>query len=321
MKSFAFALVAAAVAVRGSLDARQNNRNNIQDSLVLDPSVLCTACTDNGQNPPVDQQSPSLTSNDNFISFCKGKTLTNGQQLVQGSCNGVVIGDIIPSSNMPAAKISFPKNGGTFEANKQFTATINIKNMVTGQFTNAQSNYYGAPQQLQGKNVVGHSHLTVQKLSSIDSTDLLDTTLFAFFKGINTAAVNGVLTVDVTDGLPPGVYRFCTMNTTANHTPVTVAVAQHGALDDCIYATATAGNGGNNGGNANNGGGNGNNNGQNSNKANSTTSSSAATSTSFAAAATSSAAANNGGNNNGGNNGGRNRFRGGRGGRRFRRPQ
>lgn len=306
MKSFAFALVAAAVAVHGSLEARQNNRNNIQSSLVLDPSVLCTACTDNGQNPPVDQQSPSLTSNNNFIDFCKGKTLTNGQQLVQGSCNGVPIGDIIPSSNMPAAKISFPKNGGTFEANKQFTATINIKNMVTGNFVNAQTNYYGAPQQLQGKNVIGHSHLTVQKLNSIDSTDVLDPSIFQFFKGINAAAVNGVMTVDVTDGLPPGVYRFCTMNTTANHTPVMVAIAQHGSLDDCIYATSSVGAAN---GSAGAGG---------SNQSQSS-SAKAATSTSAAASATSSAASKNNNNNTGRT--GRNRLGGGRNGGRFRRPQ
>ena len=264
------------------------------------------------------------------INFCNGKTLTDGQQLVQGSCNGVVIGDIIPSSNMPAAKITNPKNFGTFPANTQFTFTANIKNMVTGNFVSATTNYYGAPQQLQGGNVIGHSHVTVQKLSSLADTNPPDPTVFAFFKGINTAAVNGVLSVDVTAGLPEGVYRFCTvrlddsvgvlciltlcyqMNTSANHTPALVAIAQHGTLDDCIYATAVAG-GGNGGGN-------------NGNQAASSSAAASSSSSSAAPAASSSAAA--GGNKNGqggrggnrggrGQNGGRGRFRGGRG----RRPQ
>lgn len=197
----------------------------------MDPSVICTACTDDGQNPPVDEQSASLTSSNNLyvsnyvlvvlvlgliprdsINFCRGKTLTNGQQLVEGSCNGVVYGDIIPSSNMPAAKIIFPPNGGTFPANEQFTFRMNIRNLVTGNFVNAQRNYYGAPQQLQNGVVLGHSHVTVQLLDSLESTTPPDPEVFSFFKGINSIDENGVLEVDVTDGLPPGVYRFCTVS-------------------------------------------------------------------------------------------------------------
>jgi hypothetical protein len=34
-------------------------------------------------------QAASQTSQDNFINFCSGKTLTNGLQVVGGSCNGI----------------------------------------------------------------------------------------------------------------------------------------------------------------------------------------------------------------------------------------
>jgi hypothetical protein len=112
---------------------------------------------------------------------------------------------------MPASKITFPQNFGTFAADTEFTFKMNIQNMVTGNFVNANTNYYGAPQQLQGGNVVGHSHVTVQKLDSLTSTTPLDPTVFAFFKGINDPAANGVLSVDVTAGLPAGVYRFCSV--------------------------------------------------------------------------------------------------------------
>ena len=85
---------------------------------------------------------------------------------------------------------------------------------------------------------------------------------------MNEAAKNGVLTADVTDGLPEGVYRMGSINAAANHQPVIVPVAQHGMLDDIVYFTVKkgAGNGANNGGNTgnqNNGGNNGGNNGAN----------------------------------------------------------
>ena len=34
-------------------------------------------------------QAKSQTSRNNFINFCAGKTLTNGLQIVGGSCNGI----------------------------------------------------------------------------------------------------------------------------------------------------------------------------------------------------------------------------------------
>jgi hypothetical protein len=34
-------------------------------------------------------QAKSQTSQNNFINFCSGKTLTNGLQIVGGSCNGI----------------------------------------------------------------------------------------------------------------------------------------------------------------------------------------------------------------------------------------
>jgi hypothetical protein len=34
-------------------------------------------------------EAKSQTSRDNFINFCAGKTLTNGLQVVGGSCNGI----------------------------------------------------------------------------------------------------------------------------------------------------------------------------------------------------------------------------------------
>jgi hypothetical protein len=117
-----------------------------------------TALENNGQNPPVAGQVASLTSSNNFINFCAGKTITNGQQVTGGSCNPIPMGDIVPKANMPSCKFVNPANQDTIPANQAFTVTMNINNMQAGVFTNAQKTYYMAPQQLNAQGVViGHS--------------------------------------------------------------------------------------------------------------------------------------------------------------------
>ena len=54
--------------------------------------------------------------------------------------------------------------------------------------------------------------------------------------GVNTPADDqGNVSVNVTGGLPAGVYKLSSINTSANHVPVLVAIAQHGSMDDQIY--------------------------------------------------------------------------------------
>ena len=90
----------------------------------------------------------------------------------------------------------------------------------------------------QDGSIIGHTHVVIESLPSLDTTTPLNPQQFAFFKGINGAAVNGVVTADVTAGLPAGFYRMATINSAANHQPVLVAVAQHGSLDDMVYVSA-----------------------------------------------------------------------------------
>ena len=87
--------------------------------------------------------------------------------------------------------------------------------------------------------IIGHSHVVIETLSALDQTTPTVPMNFAFFKGINGAAVNGVVTADVTAGLPAGVYRMASINAAANHQPVLVAIAQHGSLDDMVYFTVS----------------------------------------------------------------------------------
>ncbi|KAJ7478424.1 hypothetical protein FB451DRAFT_1241983, partial [Mycena latifolia] len=210
---------------------------NVQQSLTLDLSVVQKGFLNDGQNPPVQGQLPSLTSGNNFINFCARTfpetPLTNGQQIATGtscpiflfhapqsprtgttgSCNAAPMGLIPSTARMPSAKFLNPRH-----------------------FTNAQANYFSAPQQLNAQGtIIGHTHVVIEALPSLASTTATDPNAFFFFKGINSPLTNGSVSTPVEGGVPPGAYRLCSQNAAMNHQPVVVPVAQHGALDDCVY--------------------------------------------------------------------------------------
>ncbi|KAJ6479175.1 hypothetical protein DFH09DRAFT_951464 [Mycena vulgaris] len=206
----------------------------------LDPSVICANFTDDGQSPPIAGQTASSTSTNNYINFCAltlaNTPLTNGGQITSGSCNPTPIGLIPSVDKMPSAKFNFPRNGDTINANIAFDASLNVVNFHTGVFTNAQKTYFAAPQTLDGAGlIIGHSHFVIEALTALDQILPTDPTKFVFFKGIDGAAVNGALSVNVAKGVPAGAYRICSINSSSNHQPVIVPIAQHGALDDCAY--------------------------------------------------------------------------------------
>jgi len=221
-----------------------NNNNNPQDSRVLSPQVIAAGFEQNGQETPTAGQVASLTSSNNFINFCltvPNLPITNGKQISTGSCNPAPMGIIPSTANMPSAKFIFPPNGGTIQANTNFTVQMAIQGMQTGFFVNAEANYFAAPQQLNAQGQIqGHSHVVIEPLSSLTQNTPTNPTKFAFFKGLNSPAVNGVLTAAVAGGLPAGTYKISSINTAANHQPVLVPVAQHGSLDDVVYFTVTA---------------------------------------------------------------------------------
>ncbi|KAL5525191.1 hypothetical protein ACEPAF_9060 [Sanghuangporus sanghuang] len=238
--SLTSSVVASATASASSGAASGSATDDQQAATTLNPAVIATGFASDGQQVPTAGQVPSLTSTNNFINFCLtvNKPITNGQQIKTGSCNPAPIGVIAATTNMPSSKFQFPKNNDTIPANQAFTIKMAINNLETGNFVNANSNYYSAPQQVNAQgNIIGHSHVVIELLDSLSQTTLTDPNKFAFFKGINGAAVNGVVTADVTAGLPAGAYRMASINAAANHQPVLVAVAQHGSLDDMVYFT------------------------------------------------------------------------------------
>lgn len=218
-----------------------NNSSDPQTSLTLDPRVLATGFENNGQSTPTPGQVASLTSSNNFINFCltvPNLPITNGQQITTGSCDPAPLGVIAATTNIPSSKFLSPTNLDTIKANTSFTVQLGINNLETGNFVNADENYFAAPQQVNSQgNIIGHSHIVIEAIDSLTSTSLTDPTKFAFFVGMNAAAVGGVLSANVTNGLPAGVYRMGSIATSENHVPALVAVAQHGLMDDVVYVS------------------------------------------------------------------------------------
>lgn len=205
-------------------------------SLTLSQNAVQTGSQQDGSQGADAGQAKSKTDNANFINFCSGKTLTNGLQQKQGSCNGIPMGDMPAQSSMVSTVITSPTADKPPSANQDFNVTVQIANMQLGTFTNPDSTYYAAPQQLSNGKVIGHTHITIQDMgNSANPQTPPDASQFAFFKGINDAGNGqGKLTTAVTGGLPAGNYRVCTMAGSSNHQPVLMPVAQRGAQDDCI---------------------------------------------------------------------------------------
>lgn len=244
----ALAVSASALAFERDLrnNARQDSNSDPQTSLTLDPRVISTNFEQDGYANATAGQEPSLTSSNNFINFCLtvniNLPLTNGQQFNGGSCNTAPMGVLAPSTNMPSSKFIQPKNLDAIKAHTTFPIKMAIRHLEVGHFTNPDTNFYGAPQRLNSDNdIIGHAHFVIEEVSAVASTNPSDPSKFVFFMGANAAAdPEGNVSLNVTNGLPAGTYKLSSINTSANHAPVAVAVAQHGALNDQIYFFVTS---------------------------------------------------------------------------------
>ena len=124
--------------------------------------------------------------------------------------------------------------------NKTFTIQVVVNNLETGWFTNPDTTFMSAPLVVNANgDVMGHSHVVIELLTGFGQTTPTDPKHFVFFKGLNLPAVNGVLSTDVTGGLPAGYYRISVMHSGANHQPSAhslchILTMPHG-LADCRF--------------------------------------------------------------------------------------
>jgi hypothetical protein len=119
------------------------------------------------------------------------------------------MGRIVAKNKIPSSKFIYPKNGSLLSANTTFTVQLAINNLDSGHYSNADTNYFAAPQTTNDNGIlIGHAHIVIEVVPSYMSEAPPDPTQFAFFKALNAAAVDGVLSVNVTGGIGPGIYRL-----------------------------------------------------------------------------------------------------------------
>ena len=75
----------------GQNQGNNGGNNNAADSTTLSENAIQTGSFSDGSQGlgGEDGQAASATSQNNFINECAGKTLTNGLQITEGSCNGI----------------------------------------------------------------------------------------------------------------------------------------------------------------------------------------------------------------------------------------
>jgi len=163
---------------------------------------------------------------------------TYGNNTEVATCNPVPMGAIPASSNMPSVKFQYPTNFAIIAANTTFTVLLNVRQLTTGFFANTATNWFGAPQQLDDSGFIkGHPHFTIEALESLNQTTPNDPTKYAFYAPVSKAAVDGVVSANVTGGLPAGFYKLSSLVASMNHQPVVLPIPNHGSSDDAVYFT------------------------------------------------------------------------------------
>jgi transcription initiation factor TFIID subunit 15 len=86
------------------------------------------------------------------------------------------MGKIPAVTNMVGAIITNPKVGVQVPADTTFNIEVQTKHLSAGFFTNPTTNYYTAPQDLdKNGDIIGHCHVTVQDIGSLQSNQVPDT--------------------------------------------------------------------------------------------------------------------------------------------------
>lgn len=175
--------------------------------------------------------------------FCTDKIsesvfAANGTQLkVSGqSCSSNTLGSTPSVDNMVSTLIVSPESGADLDASIENKVVLDTSNLVSGFFSDANLQYYLAPQSLAFGFVQGHQHITMQQL---DGKNVLPAKKFDFFKGINDAAVDPnkrSLEATIAPGtlLANGAFRICSITGSDTHQPIISPVQRRGPQDDCI---------------------------------------------------------------------------------------
>jgi len=215
------------------------NDNNPQTSLTLLSQLVQTASSLNLANLTNDESEPDHSTN-NFINFCVDQTLTNGTQNQNGSCNPVPMGQIPSVENMISTVITNPGNFKTAaKENQTFNVVVKMRNFEGGLFSDADLQYFSAPQRIDKRGYVkGHTHVVIYPMPGGFQlpNETPDPQVFSFFLGVKQPFnQDGEITVPITGGLLKGFYAVATMATAETHQGLTQPVAKHIPPDVTTY--------------------------------------------------------------------------------------
>ncbi|KAF9491932.1 hypothetical protein BDN71DRAFT_1592014 [Pleurotus eryngii] len=219
--------------------AAVNTQDVPQSSLILDPGLVVSGFAESDGPQGVDHF--LQTSTNNFINYCLflgPKTqlpLADGTSAPAGSCNPVPMGVLPAGTKTPSSKFTFPNNGDNLPAQTSFTISLAVLNFQTGSLANPQKSFLAAPQQVNAQGlIIGHAKVVIEVLTGFDQTTPTDPTKFTFFHHISSQAIGGILTADVSKGLPDGYYRLTSILSATNSQPVLLPFPNNMA-DDAVY--------------------------------------------------------------------------------------
>uniref|UniRef100_A0A0W0EY20 Uncharacterized protein n=1 Tax=Moniliophthora roreri TaxID=221103 RepID=A0A0W0EY20_MONRR len=186
-----------------------NLRVDIQDSIsmTLDPVIIATGFSNDGQSEPTPGQAASLTSSNNFINFCLTRPdlpLTGGRQITIGSCSTTPLGVIPPQDLIPSHKFQIPRNGDSLYPNTPFIIKLNFHNMKQA-ITDPLTRYLSAPQQIDsGGRILGYSRIVPILLPVAERGAVNDAVYFTVGDGASGLTVVNTVTAGPPSGTSTG---------------------------------------------------------------------------------------------------------------------
>ncbi|KAF8647717.1 hypothetical protein AX16_006553 [Volvariella volvacea WC 439] len=234
---------------------RQLSFDDLDQIPRLDNRSIAESFRDDGmadfENPFQHAVVHSQTSVNNFINNClpftRNNTLANGTQPTTSVCNPVPIGVLPARRFTPSSKFVFPYHEVRVKTDTPFNITLAVNKFATGQYTNPETRFLAAPQQVNEQGLIsGYASIVIERtevwnadVEAMGSSILIrdSPASYLFFHSFNQPAVDGMHTVRLQSGLPEGYYRVTSMLKTANHAPIVTPNIERGALDDAIYFT------------------------------------------------------------------------------------
>jgi hypothetical protein len=220
-----------------NLDAKASKKPGAQA-----PAQAQAAKAAPGSSPNAGHSTESKALADKFCQQFPNLQISSGKQ--EPGCVQTLMGSLPDENHLVSTLIVFPEDGSTFDtASADFTAKIDVENMVLGHFGDAKARYLMEPQVLSADGKIkGHIHITVQRISvnGTEADGVPNPKEFSFFKGADDPPADGrTVEIPVKNLKKPGLYRICTMASSFSHQAIMQSVFSRGSGDDCIRITLT----------------------------------------------------------------------------------